>query len=66
MAACPKCGRRKMPKNKKTCKRVCRRCGPLGKVLVYLREIDAGTDNACLVICAKSDFGAIPVIKAIQ
>ena len=26
---------------------------------VYLREVDAGTDNACLVVCAKNDPGAV-------
>ena len=27
--------------------------------IVYLREIDAGTDNACWVVCAKGDPGAV-------
>jgi hypothetical protein len=26
---------------------------------VYLREVDAGTDNACWVVCAKGDPGAV-------
>lgn len=26
---------------------------------VYLREVDAGTDNACWVICAKGDPGSV-------
>lgn len=29
------------------------------KVIVYLREIDADTDNACWVVCAKGDPGAV-------
>lgn len=29
------------------------------KEIVYLREIDAGTDNACWVICNKIDPGAV-------
>lgn len=28
-------------------------------VVVYLREVDAGTDNAAWVICAKGDHGAV-------
>lgn len=27
--------------------------------VVYLREIDAGTDNACWVVCAKGDPSAV-------
>ncbi len=27
--------------------------------MVWLRKIDGGTDNACWVICAKDDPGAI-------
>ncbi len=30
--------------------------------VVYLREIDAGTDNACMVVCSKDDIGAIEYI----
>lgn len=30
--------------------------------VVYLREVDAGTDNACMVVCAKDDPGAIEYI----
>ncbi len=26
--------------------------------VAYLREVDAGTDNACWVVCAKGDRGA--------
>lgn len=26
--------------------------------IVWLREVDAGTDNACWVVCAKGDAGA--------
>ena len=28
-------------------------------VKVWLREIDPGTDNACWVVCAKGDPGAV-------
>lgn len=28
-------------------------------VVVYLREIDAGTDTACWVVCNKVDPGAV-------
>jgi hypothetical protein len=31
-------------------------------VLVYLREMDAGTDVACWVVCAKGDLGAVPFV----
>lgn len=27
----------------------------------WLREVDAGTDNACWVVCAKGDPGSRPV-----
>jgi hypothetical protein len=27
--------------------------------VVYLREVDAGTDNACWVVCNKVDPGAV-------
>lgn len=27
--------------------------------VVYLREVDAGTDNACWVVCAGGDPGAV-------
>lgn len=34
---------------------------PMKKPLVvYLRLLDAGTDNACWQVCAKDDHGAIP------
>jgi len=29
-------------------------------VVVYLREIDSGTDNACWVVCNRIDPGAVP------
>lgn len=29
---------------------------------VWLREIDAGTDNACWVVCAKGDPGAVEFV----
>lgn len=29
--------------------------------VAYLYEVDAGTDNACWVVCAKGDPGARPV-----
>jgi len=29
-------------------------------LVVYLRLLDAGTDNACWRVCAKGDHGAIP------
>lgn len=32
--------------------------------LAYLRELDAGTDNACWVVCAKNDPGAVAVCRA--
>jgi hypothetical protein len=32
--------------------------------LAWLREVDAGTDNACWVVCAKGDPGGIPVYSA--
>lgn len=28
-------------------------------VVAYLREVDAGRDNACWVVCAKGDPGAV-------
>lgn len=28
--------------------------------VVYLREIDGGTDNACVIVCAKGDPGSFP------
>jgi hypothetical protein len=31
--------------------------------VAYLREIDPGTPNACWVVCAKGDPGAIPVFR---
>lgn len=31
----------------------------LATAVVYLREIDAGTDNACWVVCAKGDPSAV-------
>lgn len=31
-------------------------------ITVYLREVDAGTDNACWVVCAKSDPGAVAFV----
>lgn len=31
---------------------------PNGMTIVWLREIGAGTDNACWVVCAKGDLGA--------
>lgn len=30
--------------------------------VVYLREVDAGTDNSCMVVCAKGDPGALPYV----
>lgn len=35
--------------------------GEPGNVIsvVYLREIDAGTDNACWVVCSRIDPGAV-------
>lgn len=27
--------------------------------IVWLREVDAGTDNACWVVCARGDPGAV-------
>lgn len=30
----------------------------LRRTIVYLREVDAGTNNACWVVCAKEDHGA--------
>jgi hypothetical protein len=35
-----------------------------GEVLAYLREVNAGTDNACWVICAKGDPGAVAVTRS--
>lgn len=32
------------------------------KLVVWLREIDAGTDNACWVVCAKNDLGSRPFV----
>ena len=32
---------------------------PMADESVYLREIDAGTDNACWVVCNKVDKGAV-------
>lgn len=34
-------------------------------VVVYLREIDAGTDNACWIVCAKDDPGAVTFTAAL-
>lgn len=31
---------------------------PDKRTIVYLRAVDAGTDNACWVVCAKGDQGA--------
>lgn len=31
---------------------------PDRRTIVYLREVDGGTDNACWVVCAKGDMGA--------
>lgn len=31
---------------------------------VYLKEIDAGTDNACWVACNRLDPGAVPFFPA--
>jgi len=30
-----------------------------GEPTVYLREVDAGTDSACWIVCAKGDKGAV-------
>lgn len=30
--------------------------------VVYLRQVDAGTDNACWVVCAKGDPGAVAFV----
>lgn len=32
--------------------------------IVYLREVDAGTDNACWVVCSKGDPGAVTFVPA--
>jgi hypothetical protein len=32
----------------------------LRETIVYLREVDAGTDNACWIVCNKVDEGAVP------
>jgi len=37
----------------------------LGNPIAYLREVDGGTDNACWVVCAASDPGAIGVVPAL-
>lgn len=29
---------------------------------IWLREVDAGTDNACMVVCAEGDPGAVRYI----
>lgn len=29
-------------------------------IVVYLKLLDAGTDNECWVVCAKGDPGAVP------
>jgi len=31
--------------------------------LAYLREVDAGTDNACWIVCARGDRGGVPVYR---
>lgn len=30
---------------------------------VYLREVDSGTDNACWVVCTKSDPGSVTFVE---
>lgn len=30
--------------------------------IVWLREVDAGTDNACWVVCAKGDIGGVAFV----
>jgi len=30
---------------------------------IYLRCVDAGTDNECWIVCAKGDPGAIPFLR---
>lgn len=32
----------------------------MNDLIIYLREIDAGTDNACWVVCARVDPDAVP------
>ncbi len=32
------------------------------EIVVYLRKIDAGTDNACWVVCNKIDPGAVAFV----
>ena len=36
-----------------------------GPVIVYLREIDPDTDNACWVVCAECDSGAVAFTNVI-
>ena len=32
---------------------------PYGEMEIYVKQVDGGTDNACWVICAKGDPGAL-------
>lgn len=53
-----------MPYGRATKERQARNTAYDYDVVVYLREVDAGTNNACWVVCSKGDPGAVAFVQS--